>query len=158
MPRVSQHALTWSRADNSYELTARGRAERRFGPGDEGAWQGWLATATAFAFRGACGSLNVYLEARPRGGRYWYAYHTARGRTIKRYLGRTASVSFACLEAAARALADGPPPACPTPVPGPCGADGEPPATPVAFENPIHGPTLPVDMYRHAVTGEIKGD
>jgi len=53
---------------------------------------------------GACGSLNVYLEARSPGGQYWYAYHTSRGRTRKRYLGRTETLSLARLEETARAL------------------------------------------------------
>ena len=60
---------------------------------------------TSFAFHGASGgSLNVYLEERPRGGAYWYAYHTKEGRTRKRYLGRTESLSLARLEETARAL------------------------------------------------------
>ena len=116
MPRAARHTLTWSREDRLYELADRGRAERRFRPGDDDAWQAWLGDATAFTFRGGCGSLNVYREARPRGGRYWYAYHTAGGCTRKRYLGPAARVSLARLEEVARALAAGPP-APPAPVP-----------------------------------------
>ena len=63
-----------------------------------------LHEVTSFAFHGASGSLNVYLEGRPRGGAYWYAYHTKEGRTRKRYLGRTESISLARLEETARAL------------------------------------------------------
>jgi len=83
MPRVALHALTWSGDDGRYGLSSGGHAEWRFRPGDEGvwqawqAWQAWLHGVTSFAFRGASGSLNVCQEARPRGGRYWYAYHTA---------------------------------------------------------------------------------
>jgi LuxR family maltose regulon positive regulatory protein len=43
------------------------------------------------------GRLNVYLEERPRGGRYWYGYHTKESRTRKRYLGQPANVTFARL-------------------------------------------------------------
>ncbi len=50
------------------------------------------------------GLLNVYLERRPRGGAYWYAYHTREGRTRKRYLGRTETLSLARLEETAQAL------------------------------------------------------
>jgi hypothetical protein len=59
---------------------------------------------SSLAFQGISGSLNVYQEARPRGGQYWYAYHSDRGGIRKRYLGRTAGVSLARLEEAAQAL------------------------------------------------------
>ncbi len=115
MPRTPLHALTWFHDDGLYTLSTQGHVEQRFRPTDEEGWQAWLRTVTSFAFHGASGSLNIYLEARARGGRYWYAYHTAEGRTRKRYLGRTASVSFARLEEVARALASGPQPAPLTP-------------------------------------------
>jgi LuxR family maltose regulon positive regulatory protein len=115
MPRTPLHALTWFHDDGLYALSIQGHVEQRFRPTNEEAWQAWLRTVTSFAFHGASGSLNVYLEARARGGRYWYAYHTAGGRTRKRYLGRPASVSFARLEEVAQALASGPKPAPLTP-------------------------------------------
>ena len=106
MPRVPLHALIWSSDQRLYESYMQGQLEQRFQPGDEAAWLAWLREVTSFAFHGACGSLNVYQEARPRGGGYWYAYHTDRGGTHKRYLGRTASVSLARLEAVAQALSN----------------------------------------------------
>jgi ATP/maltotriose-dependent transcriptional regulator MalT len=106
MPRVPLHALTWSYDQRLYELHTQGQLEQRFRPGDETAWQSWLRVVTSFAFYGASGSLNVYQEARPRGGPYWYAYHTDRSRTRKRYLGQTARVSLARLEAVAQALSN----------------------------------------------------
>jgi LuxR family maltose regulon positive regulatory protein len=104
---VPQYALTWSEDDGLYELSVRGRAERRFRPGDDVEWQGWLRSVTSFAFRGAAGGLNAHGEARQRGGIYWYAYRTVEGRTRKRYLGTTEGVSFARLEEAAADLSDG---------------------------------------------------
>jgi LuxR family transcriptional regulator, maltose regulon positive regulatory protein len=104
MPRVPLHALIWSSDQGLYEFYTQGQLEQRFRPADEATWLAWLREVTSFAFHGASGNLNVYLEGRPRGGQYWYAYHTDRERTHKRYLGRTASVSLAHLEEMARAL------------------------------------------------------
>src|SRR5258708_37591817 len=104
MPRVPLHALTWSREQSLYELYTQGQLQQRFQPTDEAAWLAWLGSATAFAFHGKGGSLNVYLEGRPRGGAYWYAYHTSGGRTRKRYLGRMETLSLAHLEETARTL------------------------------------------------------
>ena len=55
--------------------------------------------------QGQAGRLNVFKEARPRGGGYWYAYHSHQGQARKRYLGRTATLTLARLEAVAQALA-----------------------------------------------------
>ena len=104
MPRVPLHALIWSPDQSLYEFYAQGQLEQRFRPADEAPWRARLHEVTSFAFHGASGSLNVYLEGRPRGGAYWYAYHTKEGRTRKRYLGRTESISLVRLEETARAL------------------------------------------------------
>ncbi len=106
MARASLHALTWSEEQRLYELYTRGQLKLRFRPGEESAWLDWLNEATSFAFHGKDGSLNVYLEKRPRGGAYWYAYHTGKSRTHKRYLGRTENLSPAHLEETARSLSD----------------------------------------------------
>src|SRR6266516_7450911 len=97
MPRVPLHALTWSSEQRLYELYTQGQLEQRFRPADEAAWLAWLGSVSSFAFHSSGGSLNVYLERRPRGGVYWYAYHTSQGRTRKRYLGRTETLSLAHL-------------------------------------------------------------
>ncbi len=105
MPRIPLHALTWSGEHSRYELYTQGHLEQTFMPVDVDVWLNWLEQASSFAFRGACGSLNVYREERPRGGQYWYAYTAATSNgTRKRYLGRTARVTFATLEEAAKAL------------------------------------------------------
>ncbi len=104
MPGPSLHALTWSEVQQQYELTAGGQPEHCFWRGDEPAWQSWLDKHSAFAFVGQSGRLSVLKEARSRGAGYWYAYRTQDRHTHKRYLGPTARVTFARLEAAAKEL------------------------------------------------------
>src|SRR5437588_408605 len=104
MSRAPLHALIWSAEQRLYGLYTRGQLKLRFRPAEEAAWLAWLGSVSSFAFHGKGGSLNVYLEKRPRGGAYWYAYHTKEGRTRKRYLGQTESLSLARLEETARSL------------------------------------------------------
>ena len=104
MPRVPLHALIWSRDQGCYALYMQDRLVQQVQPRDEAAWLAWLREVSSFAFHGASGSLNVYLEARSPGGQYWYAYHTSRGRTRKRYLGRTETLQLSRLEETAFAL------------------------------------------------------
>src|SRR5437016_5398978 len=104
MPRTPLHTLIWSQDHAWYELFSFDQISRSFVSGDEEAWQAWLEAHDSFAFQGRLGRLNVYKEARPRGGQYWYAYHTTSKRTHKRYLGRTTKVTFAHLEEVAEGL------------------------------------------------------
>jgi hypothetical protein len=97
MPKVPLHALIWSNEHHLYELYTQSQLEQRFRSADEAAWLAWLREVSSFAFHGSSGSLNVYLEKRLRGGAYWYAYHTSRDRTRKRYLGRAENLSLARL-------------------------------------------------------------
>ncbi|MDQ6643529.1 MAG: LuxR family transcriptional regulator, partial [Chloroflexota bacterium] len=104
MSRAPLHALIWSAEQRLYGLYTRGQLKLRFRPAEEAAWLAWLGSVSSFAFHGKGGSLNVYLEKRPRGGAYWYAYHTKEGRTRKRYLGQTESLRLSRLEETARSL------------------------------------------------------
>src|SRR6266550_4631741 len=104
MSRAPLHALIWSAEQRLYGLYTRGQLKLRFRPAEEAAWLAWLDSVSSFAFHGKGGSLNVYLEKRPRGSAYWYAYQTKEGRTRKRYLGQTESLSLARLEETARSL------------------------------------------------------
>ena len=104
MSRAPLHALIWSAEQRLYGLYTRDQLKLRFRPAEETAWLAWLGSVSSFAFHGKGGSLNVYLEKRPRGGAYWYAYYTTEGRTRKRYLGQTESLSLARLEETARSL------------------------------------------------------
>jgi LuxR family transcriptional regulator, maltose regulon positive regulatory protein len=105
MPRVPRRALLWSTQEQRYEAFTQGQFERCVPPTDDAALLTWLGEDSSFAFHGRSGSLNVYLERRPRGGSYWYAYHTDRHGIRKRYLGQTAQVTLARLEATALAMA-----------------------------------------------------
>ena len=104
MPKLPFNALIWSSEQKLYELYAQGQLKLRFRVAEEAAWLAWLGEVSSFAFHSPAGSLNVYQEQRPHGGQYWYAYHTSRGRTRKRYLGRTENLSLARLEETARML------------------------------------------------------
>jgi LuxR family maltose regulon positive regulatory protein len=104
MSRTPLHALIWSAEQRLYGLYTHGQLKLRFQPAEEAALLTWLGSVSSFAFHGKGGSLNVYLEQRPRGSAYWYAYQTKEGRTRKRYLGQTESLSLARLEETARLL------------------------------------------------------
>jgi LuxR family maltose regulon positive regulatory protein len=104
MPRVPLHALIWSRDQGCYALYIQNRLVQQIRLRDEAAWLAWLREVSSFAFHGASGSLNVYLEARSPAGQYWYAYHTKEGRTRKRYLGRTETLKLSRLEETALSL------------------------------------------------------
>jgi len=67
MSRLPLHALIWSSEQSLYELYTQGQLERRFRSADEASWLAWLREVSSFAFHGARGALNVYLERRPRG-------------------------------------------------------------------------------------------
>jgi LuxR family maltose regulon positive regulatory protein len=104
MGRTPLYALLWSEEQCLYVLYTHGQLKRRFRPAEEAAWLAWLGSVSSFAFHGKGGSLNIHLEKRPRGGAYWYAYHTKEGRTRKRYLGRTESLRLSRLEETAYSL------------------------------------------------------
>ncbi len=110
MPKPLLHALIWSHEQKHYKLYSHGQPEQCFPPGDEQAFSRWLDGHTAFAFEGQAGRISVLKEARSRGTGYWYAYRTQNRHTRKRYLGRTAQVTFARLEQEAKVLDSSPAP------------------------------------------------
>ena len=67
------------------------------------AWRDWLEQARSFRYDGACGSYTARREERA-GRPFWYAYRRADGKLRKIYLGRSAELSAARLEEAARQL------------------------------------------------------
>ncbi len=101
MPKPSLYALLWSEDHQQYEVHLRGQLHQRFHPGEREAFARWLSEQTSFAFAGQAGWFSVIKEARAAGAGYWYAYRTQDRHTHKRYLGPTAKVTFARLEAAA---------------------------------------------------------
>ncbi len=69
-------------------------------------WYAWLATATTFAFYGECGSFTARKEraGNGRGGWYWKAYRTQRGRLASFYLGKSEALTPTRLRTAAMTL------------------------------------------------------
>src|SRR5262249_11534061 len=74
-------------------------------PLQEDWWFAWLADHSSFSFHGKHGHLSLLKEARARGADYWYAYRSLKGRTVKKYAGRSVDLTAAHLEELAHALA-----------------------------------------------------
>ncbi|GHO71715.1 hypothetical protein KSC_106070 [Ktedonobacter sp. SOSP1-52] len=102
MPKPPAHALIWSAENHFYLLHTPGHPPQAIMSENEDMWHTWLTTHSSFAFQGQHGHLNVLKEARSRGTGYWYAYHKRAGQTRKRYLGHSAIVTLAHLEAVAQ--------------------------------------------------------
>ena len=107
MPKGATHALIWVPERDAYALREPGRASARPLQNEGEQWFAWLASRSSFAFQGKHGHLTLQREARSRGEGYWYAYRSQNRRTFKRYVGRTADMTIAGLEATARALTSG---------------------------------------------------
>ncbi|HEY6410779.1 MAG TPA: hypothetical protein VIY29_25275, partial [Ktedonobacteraceae bacterium] len=73
------------------------------------AWYAWLETASTFAFRRDAGTFTARKEqaGNQRGGWYWKAYRTQRGKLTSHYLGKSGALTLARLHAVAQALAGG---------------------------------------------------
>ncbi|GHO71725.1 hypothetical protein KSC_106170 [Ktedonobacter sp. SOSP1-52] len=104
MPKPSLRVLAWSQANQIYEYRIENTPQGSISPEDEPSWQQWLLTQSSFTFQGKQGHLNVMKEARIRGAGYWYAYAYTPQRRIKRYLGKTESITLARLESIAHEL------------------------------------------------------
>ncbi len=119
MSRNTLHLLRWTAQTQRYTLTLGTQTlPSEITSGDE-VWTQWLATVSSFAFEGRSGiHCTVRKERLQRGDAYWYAYRSVCGRTKKRYLGRTADLSFARLEEVSALFANeeqhSQPPAFPT--------------------------------------------
>jgi LuxR family maltose regulon positive regulatory protein len=104
MPKTARYSVVWSQAHRLYDLLTDGVFQQALGETDEETWSNWLATHPHFAFQGQEGHLNVLKEQRPRGEGYWYAYTYHNQRKVKRYLGKTSTITLARLEEVAAAL------------------------------------------------------
>jgi LuxR family maltose regulon positive regulatory protein len=93
--------------EQAYELTGAGAPivePQDIRPGNR-AWFDWLECVTSFAFASRSGvDYTVRKEKMQRGGSYWYGYRSLQGKTLKRYIGRTADLSIARLEEVAVSL------------------------------------------------------
>ncbi|HEV2580759.1 MAG TPA: hypothetical protein VGT44_07885, partial [Ktedonobacteraceae bacterium] len=72
------------------------------------AWYAWLESASSFAFTSQAGTFTARKEraGNLRGGWYWKAYRTRRGRLTSHYLGKPETITLARLQTVAQALAD----------------------------------------------------
>jgi hypothetical protein len=105
MPKPARYTLIWSVEQRLYTLFEEGHRDMPLLQGNEEPWYAWLATLRAFAFQGRHGHLNLLKERRARGSEgHLYAYRRQGKRTVKQYVGRSAELSPARLEAAAQAL------------------------------------------------------
>jgi LuxR family transcriptional regulator, maltose regulon positive regulatory protein len=107
MPRRTNYRLNWLEAEQAYELTSAGTAivePRDLRPGSP-AWFIWLDSVSSFAFTSRSGTaFTARKEKLQRGASYWYGYRSLQGKTVKRYIGRTADLSLAHLEEVALRL------------------------------------------------------
>ena len=104
MPKSATHTLIWSDQSKTYALHCPDSQPQSLVPGNEEPWLAWLVTHSSFSFQGQYGHLSVLKEFRQRGAGYWYAYHTTKSITTKRYLGRDTRVTLERLEQVAHEL------------------------------------------------------
>lgn len=101
-------------------------------------WVAWLAQHAQFHFQGAGGHFSARKEQR-RGGDYWYAYRRRDGKLHKAYLGKSAELTPARLEAAAADLAGD----IPLPAPARPARPAAPAPTSFSAQTKIRPATLP---------------
>ncbi|GHO41879.1 LuxR C-terminal-related transcriptional regulator [Ktedonospora formicarum] len=91
--------LRWSSQEQCYTITLGSLILSPEITHANSAWKEWLNGITSFAFENQSGvHCTIRKERLQRGDTYWYAYRSIEGRTKKRYLGRTADLSFERLE------------------------------------------------------------
>ena len=159
MPRRASHAVRWLSESHCYTLQdGDGPTERELLSGDMSRLD-WLDQIASFSFHGRSGTYcTVRRETMRRGGAYWYAYRSLQGRTVKRYLGRTADLTIARLEEVADRIATA---SSATPrtaagvseglIPGgpPAPEPGRPSAQPASLlASKLHPPRLPGALVR----------
>ncbi|MBO0789354.1 MAG: hypothetical protein J2P36_00145 [Ktedonobacteraceae bacterium] len=99
MPRRAPYSLRWSSQSDSYEISGQNFTDLREIVPDSQAWWEWLDGIASFAFHSQSGAHYTARKEMIQGrGAYWYGYRSLHGRTVKRYLGRTADLSIARLE------------------------------------------------------------
>jgi LuxR family maltose regulon positive regulatory protein len=96
--------LSWSAAQQVYELFDEKLCEQLHLTSEGPAWFAWLDSVPSFAFHGQSGSYTARKETKQRGALYWYAYRKTQGKLAKKYLGKTADLTLARLEEVASVL------------------------------------------------------
>jgi LuxR family maltose regulon positive regulatory protein len=116
---LASSTLSWSEHQQVYELSATKRREVLRMTSETPAWFAWLDEMSSFAFHGWRGSFTARKETKQRGSGYWYAYRKRAGALAKKYLGKTADLTFARLEDIAGMLDADPPTQARAPEPAP---------------------------------------
>ena len=116
---LASSTLSWSEHQQVYELSATKRREVLRMTSETPAWFAWLDETSSFAFHGRRGSFTARKETKQRGSGYWYAYRKREGALAKKYLGKTADLTFTCLEDVAGMLHADPPTPARVPEPAP---------------------------------------
>jgi LuxR family maltose regulon positive regulatory protein len=99
MPRYAPSQLRWSVLAQTYVLSSGDQVSEHALSSD------WLEQIDSFSFHSRWGMhYTVRKQKAQRGSSYWYAYRRLHGRIVKRYLGKTAGLTFARLEEIARLL------------------------------------------------------
>ncbi len=90
-PTVQGDALVYQQDGHNYLL-----------PVGTSAWYAWLTTASTFTFTGEAGTFTAHKEraSNKRGGWYWKAYRTQRGKLFSIYLGKSENLTLERLELA----------------------------------------------------------
>lgn len=105
MAKTTQALLIWSQEQQVYRWHDPEDADTLLLQTESEAWLREIAGHTSFSFHGKEGQFTLLREKRPRGeDGYWYAYRRRGKRTLKKYAGRTADLTFARLEHTAREL------------------------------------------------------
>src|SRR5215471_16009796 len=103
MPKAAW-TLAWSAASDTYAWSGEPGGEVLSPVPDSPTWFAGLAELPSFAFHGKNGSYTARQERRGRDERYWYAYLRLGQKLHKKYLGKTAELTFTRLEQVARVL------------------------------------------------------
>lgn len=98
MPHPASSTLSWSERQQAYELPIAAGQEGLLLTSETPAWFAWLEERPSFAFHGQHGSFTARKESKQRGSGYWYAYRKREGTLAKKYVGKTADLTFARLE------------------------------------------------------------
>ncbi len=104
MQHIASSTLSWSAHHQVYELSDGQRSGQLHTMIEGPAWFAWLDAVSSFAFHGQRGSFTARKETKQRGAVYWYAYRKREGTLTKKYLGKTADLTFARLEDVAGVL------------------------------------------------------
>jgi LuxR family transcriptional regulator, maltose regulon positive regulatory protein len=103
MPKNARYTLVWSASRQAYELVEQQGGVQDVVP-ENADWLAQVKQLSSFSFHGRHGYYTACKEYKRRGEGYWYAYVRIGGKLVKRYLGRSASLTIPRLEQMAQEL------------------------------------------------------